>query len=89
MAVIRALSRRLDAVIRFARRLFGKRPAGFRRGVTNTRHLESRFNTVFHMLPQSRREDLIGFYQRRKNCSREQAMERAIEDQARDNGLRL
>ena len=51
--------------------------------------VERSFNAVFHMLPPSRREDLIGYYQRRKNCSRVQAMERAIEDRARDNGVRL
>jgi hypothetical protein len=51
--------------------------------------VERSFNTVFYILPPSRREELINYYQRRKNCSRVQAMERAIEDRARENGVRL
>ena len=49
----------------------------------------SRFNAVFSMLSETRKDGLIAFYQRKHNCSRAEAMERAIEDRARDNGFRI
>jgi len=52
-------------------------------------NVEARFHTAFHMLSQNRKDGLITFYERRHNCSREEAMQRAVEDKARDNGLRM
>jgi hypothetical protein len=50
---------------------------------------EKAFRAAFCMLPQGRRDDLIHYYQRKHNCSRTEAMRRAIEDRARDNGYRM
>ena len=87
--VIRAVCRIFAALARITTRLLGQRPVSFRGGSVNAQNIERSFKTVFHMLPQSRREDLIMYYQRRMNCTRIQAMGRAIEDRARDNGLRM
>lgn len=50
---------------------------------------ERLFHTTFHMLPGPRKLGLIDYYQRRHKCSRTDAMQRAIEDRARDNGYRM
>jgi len=50
---------------------------------------EKSFRTAFSMLPLGRRNDLIAYYQRKHSCARSQAMRRAIEDRARDNGYRM
>ena len=50
---------------------------------------ERRFRTVFSTLPDGRRNALVLHYQRRHSCSRAEAMQRAMDDRARDNGLRV
>ena len=50
---------------------------------------EKAFRTAFCMVPESRRNGLIAYYQRKHKCSRKHAMQRAIEDRARDNGYRI
>jgi len=50
---------------------------------------EKAFRTAFCMVPESRRNDLIAYYQRKHKCTRKNAMQRAIEDRARDNGYRI
>ncbi|RWK17047.1 MAG: hypothetical protein EOR43_28810 [Mesorhizobium sp.] len=47
---------------------------------------ERRFRNVFAMMTEDRRESLISYYARKHNCGREQAMKRAVEDRARDEG---
>lgn len=51
--------------------------------------LTKRFNTVYSMLPQSRKDALICHYRQKYGCCRATAMEHAIKDRARDNGLRM
>ncbi|PZX47931.1 hypothetical protein LY56_00078 [Roseinatronobacter thiooxidans] len=50
---------------------------------------EQAFRAAFCMLPQGRKNDLILYYQRKHSCSRKEAMQRAIEDRARENGYRM
>lgn len=43
------------------------------------------FRSVFAIMPESRREDLISHYRRQHNCDRIEAMKFAVKDQQDDN----
>lgn len=47
---------------------------------------ELRFRNVFAMMSEDRRQSLISYYSHKHECGREEAMRRAIEDRARDEG---
>ena len=47
---------------------------------------ELRFRNVFAMMSEERRQSLISYYARKHECSREEAMLRAVEDRSRDEG---
>jgi hypothetical protein len=47
---------------------------------------ERRFRNVFAMMTEDRRQSLISYYARKHECGREEAMQRAVEDRARDEG---
>lgn len=47
---------------------------------------EQRFRNVFAMMTEYRQQSLISYYSRKHGCGREEAMQRAVEDRARDEG---
>ncbi|WJI40296.1 MULTISPECIES: hypothetical protein [Mesorhizobium] len=47
---------------------------------------ERRFRNVFAMMTEERRQSLISYYSRKHGCGREEAMQRAVDDRARDEG---
>jgi hypothetical protein len=89
MGLLSGFNRARNAVIGFFLPKFGKRFGLSMSGSKGNCAISKRFNTAFAMLPQLRKEALIDHYQRKHRCSRAAAMERAIEDRARDNGLRI
>lgn len=47
---------------------------------------ELRFRNVFAMMTEDRRQSLISYYAKKHQCGRDEAMRRAVEDRARDEG---
>ncbi|RVD68613.1 hypothetical protein EN751_30450 [Mesorhizobium sp. M4A.F.Ca.ET.029.04.2.1] len=47
---------------------------------------ERRFRNVFAMMTEDRRQSLVSYYARKYECGRDEAMQRAVEDRARDEG---
>ncbi|MER9032427.1 hypothetical protein [Mesorhizobium sp. M0674] len=47
---------------------------------------ERRFRNVFAMMTEDRLQSLISYYSRKHACGREEAMQRAVDDRARDEG---
>ena len=88
--------RRQSLLKRFSSRLMRRlrstaRPVQNSDSLSDLRFSETEllFHTAYHMLPGPRKLGLIDYYQRRHKCSRTDAMQRAIEVRARDNGYRM
>ena len=48
--------------------------------------IERQFRNVFAIMDETRRQSLIRFYMEKHECSREEAMRRAVEDRERETG---
>jgi hypothetical protein len=47
---------------------------------------ERQFRNVFAIMDETRRQSLIRFYMEKHECSREEAMRRAVDDRERETG---